>query len=333
MKAWVTENHLGAANPLYLVAVQRVAQEIRPYVQEAQIHTADTTIANRSVRLTIVDDTRQSVKAFKLRGAASACLRYAGSTGYQVASSGSFGISVAHMARELKTRARVFVPISIPKVKQNVLQALGAEVVSGFKTYEEAKAAARSVASHENPICPFVYIDGINEAVMEGNGSLGLEILEASLIGPKTAVIVPLGIGSLATPLAQLLGPDVSLISVEPSSHCKMFRALSRDESDYSTQSTELCDGAVVESLPDVASSVLSSNLYAAVAAQDNEVAYAMKLLWETYNIRSEGAGALALSPVLFAPQILRAFDQIVVIITGGNVTDRTFRSVLRGSH
>src|SRR3989338_8795815 len=89
--------------------------------------------------LFIIDDTHQTIGAFKIRGAAVAIgekMRFQkGSMGHvYVASSGSFGMATATIASQMGLKASVFMPVDVPQTKKNKIINLGAKVIAKYST-------------------------------------------------------------------------------------------------------------------------------------------------------------------------------------------------------
>jgi threonine dehydratase len=280
-------------------------------------------------RLFVVDDTSQSVGAFKLRGATVAVREDAPDASHiTVASSGSFGMSVATAARELGIPTTVYMPADTPLAKRRAIEVLGARVDARFATYEDAKSAARDAA---RTFPDGRFIDGVGWSVFRGNASLAREIAASGLLAASGAAIaLPLGIGSLAVPVALYLagsGYDTDLVVVEPHTHCKFTSAL-RNEEPPSPEPT-LADGAAVLEVPELSRAILERVTRAAAAVSEQEIAAGIRYLWQTHRIRSEGAGALGVAAYLTAPDLFADYEQVWTIVTGSNIDDRRFRGIV----
>src|SRR5262245_49280992 len=136
----------------------------------------------------------QPIGSFKLRGALNA-LALADpdelAAGLWTASAGNMGQGVAWVARRNGLRCTVVVPDTAPAAKTDALVRLGAEVVPvPFAEWFEVFRTHR-----------FAGLDGVfvhafsDPAVMAGNGTIGLELLED--LPDLDAVVVPFGGGGL----------------------------------------------------------------------------------------------------------------------------------------
>lgn len=297
--------------------------EIGHLLTRTNIVRAGVSGMNRA--LFLVDETVQESKAFKLRGASTAMYRLPSASNAVAASSGSFAIGLAMAAERLGSRVRVFLPRSAPKAKLVLLESLGAEIRQGFASYESARFFARSFGAVSAR--KWSFISGTHEDVIAGNGTLGLEILEHGNNASKSAVVVPLGIGSLALPLSRLLGPGYDLFVVEPEKFGKTFSRVS--SSARPTFATTICDGAAVRRLPRHVSSELIPRLAGVFRVSDEEAMRSMRTLWFDHGIRAEGAGAISLAAVSASPDIFDKYFSTYVIVSGGNIGNDAFSEIL----
>lgn len=280
-------------------------------------------------RLLLVDDTAQSIGAFKLRGASVAVAELAedGVRQITLASSGSFGMACATAARALGVAAAVYMPSSAPASKQSAIAALGARVHAAYPTYEAAKDAARRAGEEAGAR----FLDGVGPGVFRGNASLAREIVRSGRLEAEgVAVVVPLGIGSLAVPTATYLasaGRAADLVVVEPLTHCKYVAALGGGV--VPDNADTLADGAAVAAVPPISAAILDEVTSAAVALSEPEIAAGIAYLWQTHRIRAEGAGALAAAAYLALPELFAPYRQVWGFVTGGNIDDARFQEIV----
>ncbi|MDX6540053.1 MAG: threonine dehydratase, partial [Gaiellales bacterium] len=141
----------------------------------------------------------QRTGAFKLRGAVNRMSTLTPEErvrGVVAASAGNHAQGVALAATALGVSSRVYMPVDAPLAKQIATADYGAEVVLAGETFDESYAAARAdVAEGRVLVPPFD-----DEAIIAGQGTIGLELLEQA---PEADVIVvPLGGGGLLSGIA-----------------------------------------------------------------------------------------------------------------------------------
>ena len=256
----------------------------------------------------------QPVGSFKLRGALSA-VRAASeaelSAGVVTASAGNMAQGVAWAAREAGVPARVIAPADAPRAKLDRVEALGAEVVP--VTHEEWWQAMVD-RGREGVDGLFVHPVS-DEAVMAGNGTIGLELGEDA---PEfDTVVIPWGGGGLTTGIASAvksLRPNVRVVTAEPETAAPLaasFAAGTPCEIEFRPSWVDGAGGrALLPGMWEHARKLVDE----AVAVPLADVEEAVRLLAARAHIVAEGAGALTLAVAL------RRDDRCVCIVSGGNI-------------
>jgi len=242
--------------------------------------------------------------------------------GVVTASAGNMAQGVAWAAREAGVRARVVAPEDAPRAKLDAVEQLGGEIVP---VSHEAWWQAMVDRGYEG-------VDGLfvhpveDEAVMAGNGTIGLEIVEQ--LDAFDTVIVPWGGGGLTTGIAsavKALRPDVRIVTAEPETAAPFAAALSAGspaEIDFRPSFVDGAGGrALLPTMWDRGRGLVDE----AVAVPLDEVAEAMRLLASRARVVAEGAGALALAVARHRG------DRCVCIVSGGNLDAVILARVLAG--
>ncbi len=266
------------------------------------------------------------IGSFKLRGAFSA-VRAASAAeladGVVTASAGNMAQGVAWAARELGVPARVIVPAEAPRAKLDRIEALGAEVVP--VTHEEWWQAM--VERGRDGVDGLFVAPAAEEAVMAGNGTIGLELSEDA---PEfDTVVVPWGGGGLTTGIAsamKVLRPDVRVVTAEPETGAPLaaaFAAGGPTEIDFRPSWVDGAGGrALLPGMWERAREVVDD----AVAVPLAEVEEAVRLLAARVHVVAEGAGALALAAAL------QRDDRCICIVSGGNIDLDVLSRILAGA-
>jgi threonine dehydratase len=256
----------------------------------------------------------QPVGSFKLRGALSAVRAASAAelaSGVVTASAGNMAQGVAWAAREAGVPARVIAPADAPRAKLDRVEALGAEIVP--VTHEEWWQAMVD-RGREGVDGMFVH-PVIDDAVMAGNGTIGLELAEDA---PEfDAVVIPWGGGGLTTGVAsalKALRPEVSVVTAEPETGAPLAAALAAGEPREIDFSTSWVDGAGGPALLPGMWERARELVDEAVAVPLAEVEEAVRVLASRAHVVAEGAGALALAAAL------RRDDRCICIVSGGNI-------------
>jgi threonine dehydratase len=265
------------------------------------------------------------IGSFKLRGAFSA-IRAASTdelaSGVVTASAGNMAQGLAWAAREAGVPALAIVPGDAPRAKLDRIEALGAEIVP--VTHEEWWQAM--VDRGREGIDGLFVAPAAEEAVMAGNGTIGLEIAEDA---PEfDTVIVPWGGGGLTTGIAsalKALRPAVRVVTAEPETGAPLAAAFAAGEPREIEFAPSWVDGAGGRALLPGMWERVHGLVDEAVAVPLADVAEAVRLLASRAHVVAEGAGALALAAAL------RRDDRCVCIVSGGNIDPHVLSRLLAG--
>ena len=256
----------------------------------------------------------QPIGCFKLRGALSAvraASRAEIEAGIVTASAGNMGQGVAWAAREVGIAARVIVPAEAPRTKLDGIEALGAELVP--VTHQEWWQAM--LDRGRDGVEGFFVHPVADEAVMAGNGTIGLELAEDA--PDFDTVVIPWGGGGLTTGIAsavKALRPDVRVVTAEPETGAPLAAAFAAGEPREIEFEPSWVDGAGGRALLPGMWERAQELVDEAVAVPLADIEEAVRLLASRAHIVAEGAGALALAAAL------RRNDRCVCIVSGGNI-------------
>ncbi|MBX7207228.1 MAG: pyridoxal-phosphate dependent enzyme [Verrucomicrobiaceae bacterium] len=264
------------------------------------------------------------IKSYKWRGA---CNRMAQLTpeqrerGVVTASAGNHAQGVALAAKTLGIQARIHMPRSTPKVKQNAVRHHGGDFVQIVLTgdsYDEAVLAARE---HEKA-SGAVYVHAYDDlAVMAGQGTLADEIV-LSGHGPFDAAFLQIGGGGMASATADWLKtywPSIEIIGVEGVGQASMKAAIEKGQPVELHDLDIFCDGTAVRKAGALPFEICRTMLNRIATVTNAEVSAAIRVLWETLRCISEPSGAMGLAALLKERAAL-AGKKVLIVITGANV-------------
>lgn len=270
----------------------------------------------------------QPVGSFKMRGAGNALL--AGDlgrleAGVWTASAGNMAQGVAWFARQLGVPCTVIVPDDAPEAKLAAIRRLNARIVQvPFAEYQGIERDHVYAPMQGVLIHPFG-----DEAVMAGNGTIGLEILED--LPDVEAIVIPFGGGGLSCGIAsavRALKPGVKLYAAEVSSAAPLAASLAAGRPTEVTFTPSFVSGIgapfVFPEMWPLASQLLDGSLVVEIA----QVAEAIRLMNERNHIVAEGAGAVALAAALGGGA---GTGKIACIVSGGNIDSEKLIQILRG--
>ncbi len=269
----------------------------------------------------------QPIGSFKIRGAASVIGLAAPDqlkAGVVTISAGNMAQGAAWAARRLGLECTVIVPDHAPNAKLKAIKRLGAtiEKVSfddWWTMMETRETGHKGLLVH-----PFA-----DPAVMAGNGTIGLEILED--LPDVDTVIIPFGGGGLSCGIASAIRakkPDTTIFACEVDTAAPLKASFEKGEPsevDYMPSFVDGIGGKTVfkEMWPRV-SALIDDSLVVPLKS----VASAVKLLVDRNRIVAEGAGA---TPVASALLEQAGTGKIVCVVSGGNIDNSKLRHILAG--
>ena len=264
----------------------------------------------------------QPTGSFKVRGAGNALLAANPDQlkdGVWTASAGNMGQALAWYAKKLNVPCTVLVPDDAPEVKVQAIQRLGAEVVKvPFAEYQSVQKEGSHSAMKGLLIHPFA-----DEAVMAGNGTIGLEILED--LPDADLILVPYGGGGLSCGIAAAVKTRVEAVELETAT--PFTSSLSAGKMVEVPYQASFISGMGAPFVFPQMWTLASQLLDGSRVVKLTQVAEAIRLLAERHHIIVEGAGAVALAAAL---QITEK-KKIVCVVSGGNINATHLNKILQG--
>jgi threonine dehydratase len=209
-------------------------------------------------------------------------------------------------------------PDSAPRSKVDAVERLGADIIQ--LPYDEWW---RTLADHGREGVAGTFIHPVaDHAVMAGNGTIGLEILED--MPDVDAVLTPFGggglIGGIATAM-RAMAPSVKMYGCEVATSTPLTAAIAAGGPVTVDRTPSFVDGiggrgVLAEMWP-----IVGPLIDGALVASLSEVAHAVRLLVERGRIVTEGAGA---TPVACALTRQQRGEKVVCVVSGGNIDVRT---------
>ncbi len=262
----------------------------------------------------------QMTGAFKERGALNKILLLTEQQrrqGVIAASAGNHAQAVAYHASKRGIRAQICMPLTTPLVKVSATRAYGAEVILAGANYDEAcdEALRRSKQDDITFIHPFD-----DEAVIAGQGTLGLEMLEQH--PDLDALVIPVGGGGLIAGVAcavKEMNSRVQVFGVQSSKLASMKAALEKNELVTLPPNKTIADGIAVRCAGVHTFPLVRKYVDEIVTVDEEEIANAILLLLEKEKTLVEGAGAAATAAVLNRKLPHRG-KKLGVLVSAGNI-------------
>ncbi len=298
-----------------LQSIREAAERIRPWILRTPLIPLHVETAPRSIFLKL--ENLQPIGSFKLRGAGNAVATAdpeALRRGVYTASAGNMAQGVAWNASRLNIPCSVVVPDHAPETKCAAVERLGGHLVKvPFDRWW------RVIVEHGYPGIDQHFIHPVSDpAVIAGNGTIGLEILEDQ--PDVDTVLVPYGGGGLACGIAsaiKALKSDTRVFACEVATAAPLAASLQAGAPQEVEYTPSLVDGigsrSVLPEMWPLARRLLDGSLVCSI----QEVVESLKLLLERNRVVAEGAGAV---PVAAALSGKVPGKTIVCVISGGNI-------------
>jgi len=272
------------------------------------------------------------VGAFKLRGGLVyfAKLAQSGSKpgGVISATRGNHGQSIGFAAARYGMPATVVVPKGNSVEKNAAMRALGVGLIKQGDDFQESLELAASLASERS----LHLVPSFHPLLIAGVATYSLELFKA--VKDIDIAYVPIGLGSgicgmiAVRDALKLKTRIVGVVSAHATAYAKSFKAGHLIESPVTTL---LADGMACRTPQPDALEIIMKGVERIVQVTDDEVAGAMRTLFECTHNTCEGAGAAALAAALQDRSHITG-QKVAVVASGGNVDREVFAAVLASS-
>lgn len=230
---------------------------------------------------------------------------------------GNFGQGLAFAGRARGAKVNVFVEADVPDAKVANMRRLGAEVENVSES--SALAAQEYAAASRDRV---LVKDGLDAAIAEGAGTIGLELAAAAPIG---AAVVQVGDGALITGVARWLKarmPDTRVIGVCASGAPAMAKSFEAGRPVSVEGSGTIATALAITSPVPESLARLMAVVDEIVLVDDDELRSAMELIAETLGILVEPAGAAGVA-ALRRNEVDTGDGRVAVLLTGAGTGER----------
>ena len=284
-------------------------------------------------RVLVKVETLQRAGAFKFRGAWNRISRLTPdelTRGVVAYSSGNHAQAVACAARMMGTSAVIVMPADSPKVKVDGVISFGGEVRMYDRYTESREAIGEEIARTRGSILVRPFDDPF---VIEGQGTIGLEILEDAEARGLTLDQLACGasgggmIAGINLAMAAL-SPETPVIAVEPRDYNDMQLSIAAGERlTHAPAHGTICDSLMTDR-PGELTFPINRRVDRVETVSDAEVAEAVRCAFRTLKLVVEPGGAVSLAAVL-AGKVEARDRTTAVILSGGNVDPALFAALI----
>jgi threonine dehydratase len=272
----------------------------------------------------------QRTGAFKIRGATNRIATLSEDerdAGVVTASAGNHAQGVALAATRAGVDSTIVMPEFAPISKVNATKRYGGRVVLHGVDYSESQEKAHQIEREEGR----TYVHAFDDpAVMAGQGTLGLEIVEQC--PDVDTVVVGIGGGGLISGVATAVkakSPDTRVVGVQAAGASSLAESLRKGEIVELDAVDTIADGIATRRVGDRTFEVIRERVDEVVTVSDEEIAMAVTHLLERSKTLVEGAGAVPLAAVLAEAFDYDEGEVIVPALCGGNIDLNVLTTVL----
>lgn len=266
----------------------------------------------------------QPVFSFKLRGAYNKILTLSPEErrkGVIAASAGNHAQGVALAAARLNVHARIYMPVSTPRMKQLSVAKHGgehAEVVLTGDSYSDAAEEAVRYQRESGRVFVHPYDDF---ETMGGQGTLADEVVMSGK-GPFDVAYLQIGGGGMAAAVACWLKayyPGIRIVGVEGVDQASMKAAIAAGRPVALDYVDVFCDGTAVRKAGEHTMPLCAELLDELITVTNEEVAAAIELLWEARRCIAEPSGAMGVAGMMKQRGQLTG-KRVLTVLCGANV-------------
>ncbi|MBR9913928.1 MAG: threonine ammonia-lyase [Algicola sp.] len=266
----------------------------------------------------------QEVRSYKIRGADN---KISSLDARQIeneivcASAGNHAQGVALSCKLLKIKGTIFMPAPTPNQKIEQVKMFGeayVDVVLVGDTFDDAYHSAMEVCERLNKTFIHPFND---EKVIEGQATVGLEIIDQAKAHPIHYVFIPVGGGGLSAGLSTVfkaLSPQTKIIGVEPKGAPSMLTSIKNNRNTTLNHIENFVDGAAVKRVGDLNFAICKDTLHDVKVVDEGKICQTILDLYNKDAIVVEPAGALSIAVLDQYGDDLRG-KNVVCVVSGSN--------------
>lgn len=273
----------------------------------------------------------QKTGSFKVRGA---CNKIANLTdeekanGVIASSAGNHAQGVALGAKMNGIEATIVMPQTAPLAKVTATKSYGANVVLEGLVYDDAYAKALEIQKETGATFLHPFND---EYVIAGQGTIALEIFE-QMNNKVDTILCPIGGGGIIAGVAvaaKALNPNVKIIGVQTANIPSMHESMKAGKVTTAFKATSVADGISVKTVGELTFSIVKDLVDDVILVEEGEIAEGLLFLMENQKVVAEGSGAVTTAAILSGKYIPKKNENVVCIISGGNIDINTLNRII----
>ena len=302
--------------------ITETAARIAPFIRKTPVMDVAVPGIEKPVCLKL--ELFQHTGSFKPRGAfANLVGAKIPKAGVAAASGGNHGAAVAHAAKVLGIKARIFVPVISSPAKVARIAAYGATIVQEGANYQEAVGLCQDYVRESGALNIHAYDMG---TTLAGQGTLGRELEEQA--PDLDTVLVAVGGGGLIGGLASWYQSRSKIVGVEPETCNCLSAALASGNTVTIKPAGLAADSLGASSAGSLMFPIAQKFIDRVALVSDEDIRNAQRWLWTNAQIVTEPGGAAAFAALLSGSYRPGKHKRVGVIVCGANTPLAAFNNL-----
>ena len=311
--------------------VKKAQETIKDIVKKTDILESTKLSSMTGANVYYKCENLQKTGSFKVRGA---CNKIANLTdeekanGVIASSAGNHAQGVALGAKMNGIEATIVMPQTAPLAKVTATKSYGANVVLEGLVYDDAYAKALEIQKETGATFLHPFND---EYVIAGQGTIALEIFE-QMNSKVDTILCPIGGGGIIAGVAvaaKALNPNVKIIGVQTANIPSMHESMKAGKVTTAFKATSVADGISVKTVGELTFSIVKDLVDDVILVEEGEIAEGLLFLMENQKVVAEGSGAVTTAAILSGKYIPKKNENVVCIISGGNIDINTLNRII----
>ena len=314
--------------PVTLDDIRAARTRLGDSVARTRLAKSETLSTQLGAEVYLKFENQQFTASFKERGALNRLLLLSDAErarGVTAMSAGNHAQALAYHGSRLGIPVSIVMPRHTPNAKVAQTRVFGAEVFLHGNQFAETLEFTRRLAADRGYTLVHPFDD---EAVIAGQGTLGVEMLEQ--VADLDTIVVPVGGGGLiaGTALAaKALRPEIAIVGVQADRFSATADIFNGGEPKPARPGT-VAEGIAVEAPGVKTLAIIREYVDRMVTVTEDEIERAVFTLLEIEKTVTEGAGAASLAAVTVDPTL--AVGKTAIVLSGGNIDMMILSSVLQ---
>ena len=304
--------------------IKKAAKNLKGVAERTPLHKNLALSDKYECEIYLKREDLRPVRSYKIRGAYNkikSLSEEALAKGVICASAGNHAQGFAYSCNLLGIQGKVYMPSTTPKQKVDKVKFFGkdnVEVVLTGDTFDDSYKSSLKVCKEEGLTFVHPFDD---PRVMEGQGTIGLEILED--LQDIDYLLLPVGGGGISSGTGSYfhqVSPNTKIIGIEPEGAPSLKEALKVGSPVELPSIDKFVDGAAVQRVGAKTFEVMKEVVDDVVLVPEGKVCSTILQLYNEEAIVVEPAGSLSISALDFVKEEIKG--KIVVCVVSGSNND-----------